>query len=241
METPPLEAIRDLFSPSPDRTPTPILAGSARLSSSEESASSKSKSTSRNLSPSPLFASESGWLAGKMSFSPFGSDETSSEEPGSRSEKKKRERRRPSWGSDQSRSSESTPLTSQEGKTEAEGVVNAEKKDCLGEEEQEAKKQKIGSSKLAPTAQPFVFSPKPIQAPSSSPPPPFARLSPIKTSAPPRHSSLPFPSTQASIPLDTPPHSALPHFDASGHLNDQYSSYSIADEILRLQTSLAGG
>lgn len=105
-------------------------------------------------------------------------------------------------------------------------------------EEGMKKKSTSGFSKLAPTAQPFVFSPKPTQHTPTVSTPPFARLSPLTTTSVPRHSSLPFPATSShssnNSPLE-PPHSAMPRFNTSGQFLDKGSRYNIAEEILQLQ------
>ncbi|GAA5912678.1 Tis11p [Sporobolomyces salmoneus] len=138
------------------------------------------------------------------------------------------EKRRSSSESDHSQSTYSTPSTSQ---------MASEKETVIEQKEEEKKKSFGAASKLAPTAAPFIFSPRPIQPATSLSTPPFSRLSPISSaSVGPRHGSLPFPATQASFsPLDTPPHSALPRFDSTGSFVDSYSNRGIAEEIQRLQ------
>ncbi|GAA5955461.1 hypothetical protein JCM3765_006786 [Sporobolomyces pararoseus] len=254
---PPDNSINDLFSPSHDTTPTPILAGfeEARAGEEEEKGEEvenvnssnilRSTSSPRTISPTPLAWNESAWLSGKFNFAPFENDSDGGEE-GVRRSNDQREKRRSSWESDKSASSSSTPSTSQEGKNMSEEEkLEAEKKemeDKKENEEEEPKKKTFGNSKLAPTAPPFIFSPKPIPPPSNpSASPPFARLTPISTASIPRHSSLPFPSTQTTFPLDPPPHSALPRFNSSGSLVEQGVTYDIADEIFRLQTGGRGG
>ncbi|GAA6010868.1 hypothetical protein JCM11491_004574 [Sporobolomyces phaffii] len=249
--TRPSDSISDMFSPSLDRTPTPesiatsVTIGGVSVAGSESNPAPAP--SSRHRSPSPLAWNESGWLAGKFTFSPFDETEKDREDGESGRSNKREETSRSSSTSDKSASgsTSSTTSTSQEGQASIKGGDHTTQSEKAEEEEdteeEEPRRKRIGSSKLAPTAPPFVFSPRPERHSSSASPPPFARLSPISAASAPRHASLPFPSTQPAIALDTPPHSALPRIDAAGFLIDQDSSYDIADEILKLQTTSEHG
>ena len=224
--TPPTSATKDLFSPVESTTPTStLLTVSAKLEDREEIMTSKSNvaPTSRSHSPSPLLWNETGWNAGNFTFSPFSNEDNQKEEEGKKG-RRFEERRSSATDSDKSSSlhSSTTPSSSEESK----------------KEEVTKKSTTFGFSKLAPTAQPFVFSPKPAQHTPTVSTPPFARLSPLTTTSIPRHSSLPFPATSShsstNSPLE-PPHSAMPRFNTSGQFLDQGSRYDIAEEILQLQ------
>lgn len=217
--TPPNET-RDLFSPSiePIQTRQPIASDDSGAHASEANPTLSSDiaptTSRRSFSPSPLVWNESGWLAGNFTFGPVGNERDKGDGRAQRLGRKS-ERRRSSWESDKSRSSSSTPSTSQEGKTGT--LCKADVPNVTAAESDNATSQ---ASKLAPTAPPFVFSPRPVQPATTCPAPSVSRLTPISTDPVPRHSSLPFPPTQGSFPLETPPHTAsFPHYAAGGEFD----------------------
>ncbi|BGP22229.1 proteophosphoglycan ppg4 [Rhodotorula toruloides] len=170
-------------------------------------------STTTSESPSPLFWSESGWNAGTFTFAPFAGDE------GDATAGAASARNDPSSNaSSSSRASTSTPAP-------AEGLVKSR-------------------SKLAPTAQPF--------APKSSSralPQRTHRLPSLDLSTTLERFSFPAkgtyattntsPTTTSSLERCTPPPNGS-QFDEEGHLVSQGAKYSIADEILQLQSAPLG-
>ncbi|BGO88929.1 hypothetical protein NBRC10512_005683 [Rhodotorula toruloides] len=180
-------------------------------------------STTRSDSPSPLFWSESGWNAGSFTFAPFAGDEgvsttpaaTTSTAASARDHDKQRAFTASSPPSQPSQASTSTPPAT-------EGTVKAR-------------------SKLAPTAQPFA--PKSPAQPQRT-----HRLPSLDLSTTLEHFSFPAkgtyattttsPTTSSSLEPCTPPNSS--QFDAEGHLVSQGAKYSIADEILQLQSAPLG-
>ncbi|GAA5951838.1 hypothetical protein JCM21900_004161 [Sporobolomyces salmonicolor] len=215
--------------------------GPSRLMTSKATLAPGPSATSRTHPPAPLLWSESGWHAGHFTFSPFGAEHDG--------KGKAVEERRASWESHSSGGSGSlgVAVTSSTG---AKRISEEVKSDS-----NHADESKAGRSKLAPTAQPFVFSPK---AAVTSPPltasvAPYTRLTPLNTSLPlppqyvsapathysvqPRRASLA--DSHSSSPLEpyAPPYSLRDSsFDAEGHLVAHGSKYAIADEILQLQS-----
>ncbi|GAA5865423.1 hypothetical protein JCM1840_001570 [Sporobolomyces johnsonii] len=223
-----------------DADPSDSEGGPSRLMTSTATLAPGPSATSRTHSPASLLWSESGWHAGNFTFSPFGAEH---EDKG-----KGAEERRASWESHSSGGTGSlvVPVTSS---TEVKGISEEAKGDS-----NQAEESKGGRSKLAPTAQPFVFSPKAVSSPpSTTSVAPFTRLTPLNTSLPlppqyvsapatnysiePRRASLA--DSHTSSPLDpyTPPQPLIDSsFDAEGHLVAHGSKYAIADEILQLQS-----
>uniref|UniRef100_A0A0K3CFK4 FGENESH: predicted gene_8.215 protein n=1 Tax=Rhodotorula toruloides TaxID=5286 RepID=A0A0K3CFK4_RHOTO len=183
--------------------------------------------TTRSDSPSPLFWSESGWNAGSFTFAPFAGDEGDASTPAATAAASARNDNTTfTASSPPSQASTNTPTAPQA----AEGTVKAR-------------------SKLAPTAQPFapkLASSSPAQSQRTH------RLPSLDLSTTLERFSFPAKGTYAttttspttSSPLEpctpppAPPNSS--QFDAEGHLVSQGAKYSIADEILQLQSAPLG-
>ncbi|GAA5924947.1 uncharacterized protein JCM15063_005774 [Sporobolomyces koalae] len=200
----PLVVHDDLFSP--NSTPTPLA---LEEQSTTAKAAVASSSPARGHSPAPLSWSPAGWNAASFTFT---SELDDSFNPAHRPEEQRSPR--PSLLSFVGRAS---PRLLRNVADAGSSAADEEKRKSL--------------SRLAATAPPFVFSPRPTER---EPSPPFARLSPLQTSAVPRHNSLPFPSSRSSSFFDGP-RSAMPRFASGGQLIDHGKRYEIADEILRLQ------
>ncbi|GAA6059623.1 hypothetical protein JCM10212_004126 [Sporobolomyces blumeae] len=223
--SPASDTTKDLFTRA--QSEAPMLSVAPEYDASTGSLTSKATvapASARTQSPAPLAWNESGWNAGHFTFSPFASATSGT------ANDDKADERRSSWGSSASGLGAIGTARSLSASTTDGNKVRAT-----------VESSKTGGSRLAPTAQPFVFSPKPPQAAPAASSPSCPRLSPIDTSIANEQSGhLAFPSTAASFspspvsPLE-PLQGGAPRFNENSRLVDQGSQYEIADEILHLQ------